>query len=186
MGARAVRVWGDNCWFSALLTIGRTGYFIEIPWSCHHCHGPAFYRKPCDDHYPTGKCSQPIWLAIGFLGLRKYQVNPESNKTHSCIVRMWTAGSKRLWPTTICSIQMYWFMNRISSCIGPKFTTTSQKITCPLANEARVLHSLPGLQILDRIDEMQTLLSLVLCGLYVPWATGVGWHEVVIDQWCGW
>ena len=28
-----------------------------------------------------------------------------------------------------------------------------------------------GLQILDRIDEMQTLLSLILCGLYAPLST---------------
>lgn len=46
--------------------------------------------------------------------------------------------------------------------------------------EARVLHSLLGLQILDRIDEMQTLLSLVLCGLYVPWVTdGMKWFSMM-------
>lgn len=39
-----------------------------------------------------------------------------------------------------------------------------------------------GLQILERIDVLQTLLSLVLCGLYAPWHRGDKDQEGMLDE----
>ena len=36
--------------------------------------------------------------------------------------------------------------------------------------------------ILDRIDVMQTLLSLVLCGLYAPWSCILGWDHQIFTE----
>ena len=41
--------------------------------------------------------------------------------------------------------------------------------TCHMIHMSH-LQSMSGLHILDRIDVLQTLLSLVLCGLYAPWS----------------